>query len=315
MRSFLTEARDPLTGNPQPGTTGGLKKMREVFGDPACITGMTLLMNLQNTGPHTSANPPGEQLPDPHFNRPLTRRRPPLTGLAPEVGGDSELIQLLRRENTKAIMFGIPDSNPGMVPGFSLGKAAFGKFMSPLPEASPELFWQDDVLRSSETSGTVRVVHAYDGLDAMKTAMDKADRSRVHVIHVELAGVQDYLTSAYVKGSEFPPLKYAYNHPENPRLQPDALITPAEVEAAYGREDALMKWLVADFFAANSGSRMVSSTELMRMVAPSTGFSMSIAGLRTALADYLKTAGNNTVLPPIFRADGHYLSLANMFQV
>jgi hypothetical protein len=312
---LLTEARDPLTGNPQPGTTGGLKKMREVFGDPACITGMTLLMNLQSTGPHTSANPPGEQLPDPHFNRPLTRRRPPLTGLAPEVGGDSELIQLLRRENTKAIMFGIPDSNPGMVPGFSLGKAAFGKFMSPLPEASPELFWQDDVLRSSETSGTVRVVHAYDGLDAMKTAMDKADRSRVHVIHVELAGVQDYLTSAYVKGSEFPPLKYAYNHPENPRLQPDALITPAEVEAAYGREDALMKWLVADFFAANSGSRMVSSTELMRMVAPSTGFSMSIAGLRTALADYLKTAGNNTVLPPIFRADGHYLSLANMFQV
>jgi hypothetical protein len=40
-----------------------------------------------------------------------------------------------------------------------------------------------------------------------------------------------------------------------------------------------------------------------------------VAGLRAALADFLKNAGNDTILPPIFRADGHYLSLADMFQV
>src|ERR1022692_3500526 len=228
---LLAEGRDPLTGAPEPGRAGGLKKMREVFGDAVCITGMTMLMNVANTGPHTRAITPGEEIPDPHFNRPLTKRNPPLTGLTVEVGGDSELIRLLRRDNTKAIMFGIPDTNPGLVPGFSLGKAAFGKFMSPIPGTSPELYWQDDVLRSSETSGTVRVVHAYDGADAMKTAIGKADRSRIHVIHVELAGVQDYLQPAFIKGSEFPPLKYAYNHPDDPRLQQDALLPAAGVDA------------------------------------------------------------------------------------
>src|ERR1022692_2526012 len=268
-----------------------------------------------DSGPHTRAITPGEEIPDPHFNRPLTKRNPPLTGLTVEVGGDSELIRLLRRDNTKAIMFGIPDTNPGLVPGFSLGKAAFGKFMSPIPGTSPELYWQDDVLRSSETSGTVRVVHAYDGADAMKTAIGKADRSRIHVIHVELAGVQDYLQPAFIKGSEFPPLKYAYNHPDDPRLQQDALLPAAGVDAAYAREDALLQWLVEDFFPTDPGSRMVSSTDLMQMAVPSTGFSISVAGLRAALADFLKATGNNTVLPPVFRADGHYLSLANIFQL
>jgi hypothetical protein len=314
-QKLLAEARDPLTGAPEPGRTGGLKEMREVFGDAVCITGMTMLMNVVNTGPHTRAITPGEEIPDPHFNRPLTKRNPPATGLTPEVGGDSELIRLLRRDNTKAIMSGIPDSNPGLVPGFSLGKAAFGKFMSPSSETAPELFWQDDVLRSSETSGAVRLVHAYDGADAMKTAIGKADRSRIHVIHVELAGVQDYLQPAFIKGSEFPPLKYAYNHPDDPRLQQDALLPAAGVDAAYAREDALLQWLVEDFFPTDPGSRMVSSTDLMQMAVPSTGFSISVAGLRAALADFLKATGNNTVLPPVFRADGHYLSLANMFQL
>src|SRR5216684_2456453 len=37
---FLTEARD-LMGNLRPGRSGGLKKMQEVFGEAACITGVT----------------------------------------------------------------------------------------------------------------------------------------------------------------------------------------------------------------------------------------------------------------------------------
>ncbi len=38
-------------------------------------------------------------------------------------------------------------------------------------------------------------------------------------------------------------------------------------------------------------------------------------GLRSALAEFLKTWGNDTFAPPLFRADGHYLSRAEMFQV
>jgi len=149
----------------------------------------------------------------------------------------------------------------------------------------------------------------------MKAAIDKADRSRMHVVHVELASELDYLQPAFIKGSEFPPLQYCYNHPESPRLPSDALLPAAEVDAAYAKEEAALKWLVTDFFPADPGSRMVSSAELMHMAVPPTGFSISVAGLRTALADYLKTAGHNTILPPIFQADGHYLSLANIFQV
>lgn len=312
---FLTEARDPLTGAPQPGMTGGLKKMQEVFGDAACVTGMTMFMNVATAGAVTSANTPGEEIPNPQFTGKLKRPSVFRTGLKPEVGGDSELIQLFRRDNTKAIMFGIPDTNPGFIPGFSHGREAYGQLMSPIPETPPELFWQDNVLRSSEASGTVRLVRAHDGADAMNTAISKADRSRIHVIHVELASDQNYLQSSFIKGTEFPPLKYAYSHPEGPRLPGDALLPAAAVDAAYANEAALLKWLVEDFFPVDPGSRLVSSTELKQMAVPSSGFSISVEGFRAALADFLKIAGNNTVLPPIFRADGHYLSLADMFQV
>ena len=158
-------------------------------------------------------------------------------------------------------------------------------------------------------------MHANDGADAIKTAIGKADRSRIHVIHVELASDQNYLQPAFVKGSEFPPLKYAYNHPENPKLPQEALLPVAAVDAAYAKEDGLLKWFVEEFFPADSGSRAVSSTELMKMAVPSSGFSVSVAALRASLVDFLKAAGNNTTLPPVFRADGHYLSLADLFQV
>lgn len=311
---FLSESRDPLTGAVVAGGIGGLMEMQKVFGNPSCIAGMTMLTNVAASG-HTLAVPPGEETPDPHFNRPLTKRNPPLTGLTPEVGGDSELIELLRHDKIKALMFGIGDSNPGFVPGFSVGRAAFGRFMSPIGETAPEIYWQDDVLRSSEAVGPVRSGHAYEGEGALKALLEKADRSRIQVIHVEVGSEQNYLQPAFVKGSEFPAVKYAYDHPEAPFLAQDALLPLAEVDAAYAKEGAALKWLAEDFFPANAGSSMVSSADLMQMAAPSTGFSISVAGLRAALADYLKIASHNTVLPPIFQADGHYLSLADMFQV
>jgi hypothetical protein len=312
---LLAEARDPLSGTPEPGKAGGMKEMREVFGDPACVTGMTMWMNVLSAGPRTEANTPGDEMPDPHFSQPLKKAIPPRTGLIPEVGGDSELIQQFRRDNTKAIMFGILVANPGFIPGIRHGREVFGQLMSPIPESSPELYWQDNVLRSSEASGTVLPIHGYEGADAMKAAIGKADRTRIHVIHVELASDQNYLQPAFIKGQEFPPLKYAYNHPESPKLPADALLPAADVDAAYAKEDGLLKWLVEDFFPTDRGSRMVSSAALMQMAIPSTGFSISVERLRAALADFLKEAGSNTILPPLFQADGRYLSLADMFQV
>jgi hypothetical protein len=306
---FLSEAREPLTGAPEPGKVGGLKKMQEVFGAAACITGMTMWKNA--SGGISPDYAPG----DPHFEG-KTRKAPDLTGSQPEVGGDSELIQVLRRDNSQpSIMFGIADTNPGFLPGFRTAREGYGRIMSPISETSPELYWQDNVLRSSETSGTVSPVRARDGMEAMRAAIGRADRSRVHVIHVELASDQNYLQPAFIDGKEYPPVKYAYNHPESPKAPGDALLPSAAVEAAYAKEDGLLKWLVAEFFPSDLGSRAVSNLELLKMAEPSTGFSVSLEGLRAALVDYLKLAGNDTMLPVIFRAEGHYLSLADMFQV
>jgi hypothetical protein len=87
------------------------------------------------------------------------------------------------------------------------------------------------------------------------------------------------------------------------------------VNANYAKEDALIKWLLEDYFPATPGSRFVSNADLKQMAAPATGFSVSVDSLHAAVTDMLKIWGNNTYLPNYFRVDGHYLSLADMFQV
>jgi prepilin-type processing-associated H-X9-DG protein len=51
------------------------------------------------------------------------------------------------------------------------------------------------------------------------------------------------------------------------------------------------------------------------MALPSTGYSISVAALNTALSDMLSKWGNDTYPPNYLFADGHYLSLAETFQV
>ena len=229
---FLTEGRDPLTGVPQPGATGGLKEMQEVFGEAVCITGVT-----------------------------------------EDLGGDSEVVQHLGRYNNKAIMFGIPDPNPARsIPGYRGSAAEFGKEMSPIPDSSPELYWQDNVLRSSETSDSaIRVVYGYEGLDALKAVLSKVERSKVHIVHVELANERIYLQAPYTVSALSSPMKLAYDHPNQAKLPADALRSVDDMDAAYAKEDAIIKWLVDDFVPANPGARFVSSTDLQRMTPPGTG--------------------------------------------
>ena len=305
-KSFLTEGRDPLSGTLQPGKAGGLKAMQQVFGNAVCITGLTLPMKI---GPGVPAPIETGVSPDP-----TPVRVPP--SAVPEVGGDSEAVELLRRENSAAIMFGVLDVNLAHLPGYRPGLAGFARLISPLPYTPPELYWQDGVLRTSEASSdTVRLLHARDGSETVRKALDKVDRSRTHIIHLELASDQNYLQPGFIKGTEYPPLKYAYQRPLEPRLPPNALRPKSEIEASYAIEGAVLKSLSAEFAAGNLNDRFVSSTELRRLVVPSTGFRISMDGLRSGIAEYLKNWGNDTYAPPLFQADGHYLSMAEMFQV
>src|SRR5207253_216680 len=105
---------------------GGLKRMQEVFGEAACITGLSETM-----------------------------------------GGDTEFVQHIAQYNNKAIMFGLLDVNPlHDIEGIEGGMKDFSNRMSPSSDSSPELFWQDNVLRSSETSDgrTLRVIQADEGI-------------------------------------------------------------------------------------------------------------------------------------------------------
>jgi hypothetical protein len=273
---FLTEWRDPLTGVPNPNKVGGLKIFQEIFGEAACIVGMTS-----------------------------------------DIGGDSELVHQLGRLNTKAVMFGFPDPHPDLqIHGYRGSVEQFGRQMSPVANSSPELYWQDNVLRSADTSdAAIRKVVADEGPDALKAVLAKIDRSRIRIVHVELGALKKHLRPFYRDPIRYPPLMLAYDHPEAARLRPEALMDADAVNAAYAKEEALIRWLVEDFFPKNKGSRFLSSSDLRQMTPDSTGFTVSLADLKTGLSEQLKDWENTTHPPPYMKAGGRYLSLADEFQV
>lgn len=60
---------------------------------------------------------------------------------------------------------------------------------------------------------------------------------------------------------------------------------------------------------------MVSNSDLRRMTPPSFGFTVKTDDLSAALTKTMDEKGITTSLPNYFKVDGHYLSLAETFQV
>jgi hypothetical protein len=308
----LTEARDPLTGAPQAGSPGGLKEMQEVFGKAACITGVPLQFRRMGAG--TTSTPRARGVIPPPVPRP-SLPTVPVQALVPEIGSDSETVQQIHKYDSTAIMFGLPDTNPAKFAGFRVAEDLFSKSLSPQPDTSPELYWQDNVLRSSEASGDiVRLVHASDGPDALEKMLGKLERSKIHIIHVELGSEQDYVQPTVSKDPNYA-LTYAYSHVDHPQLPAEARRAPSDVDAAYGKEQSLLNWLATDFFPANPGSRFISSTDMERMAQPSTGFSISVGDLRAFLTERLAGLEHNTNPEAYVEVDHHYLSMADLYQV
>jgi len=295
---FLSEGRDPLTGDPKPGSAGGLQAMQQVFGKAACITGVSV---------------GAERLhPDPNRDMPGSG---PIPTVVPEVG-DWEIAPLLRRYNTDAMLFGLPGTNPAHLPGFGGSIVEIGHMMSPTPQTSPELFWADNFLRSSESAGLgARVIHGNEGPSGIKDFTTKLDRSRIRIIHMELGSDADYLKPDFVKTTLSPTLTYAYAHPDSPKIPAEDRLSVDQVNVTYSKQDAALNWLVAEFFPANSGSRFVSSSDLQKMTSASTGFSVRVDQLQAALKQTLDQWGSNTFPPPYFQVGNQYLSMAEAFQI
>jgi len=308
-KKLLSEGRDPLTGAPQPDAPGGLKETQAVFGQVAAVNATLYVPSA--FGPKGTAVTKAVNL---ESSTGASGGSPALTPV-PEVGDDREVATQVRQYNAQAIMFGLPDANPARLPGFWASEAGFGRLVSPAPDTSPELYWQDGMLRSTEGSDSVvRVVHASEGVDDIKKVLGGVARSRIRIVHLEFGSEEDYVQPWWTRQGHTA-LRHAYDHPENPQLPTEARRNAMGVDAAFAKEDAAMNWLLTDFFPANPGSRFVSNSDLKQMTPPSTGFSVSIEGLRAALADLLQKWGNDTFPPSFLFADGHYLSLADLFQV
>jgi hypothetical protein len=238
-------------------------------------------------------------------------------GLNVGLGIDSEYVYHLRRLNTKAILWGLPDPNPALnIHGYRGSVEQFGLAMSPIPNSSPELNWVNHYLRLSETSNaTVRVVAAQEGPEAIKKVVTSVDRSRVRMVHVELNDVRMYLSQFFDAGELFPPLKVAYNHPDHPNLPQEAFAEAKQLEEKQASQEALMQWLAGDFMRANAGSTFISSGNLAKMSPSDIGQSLSVAELQKAVASTLKAWGDNTYPPDYLVVGSQYLSLADTFQV
>lgn len=283
---FLTEWRDPVTGAVQPDRVGGLKKMQDVFGGAAAVTGITLGV-------------------------------PTLANVMPDLGSDVEAVHQLRRYNSEAVLFGLPDENPLHSVAYRGWTEAFGKDLSPYPITPPELFWQDGVLRTSESIGRDNQLFlANMGAAAFSYVIKMLDRNKVRVIHIELGNERNYLTKKFRGEYVYPPTKYAYAHPDHPQLPAEAFLEKDKVDAAFATEDELLDWLADDFIPDHPGSRFLSNASLKRMTPRESGYDLRMNALRSAVSKMLNDWGDRTTPPKYLLVNEFdFLSLAQTFQV
>jgi hypothetical protein len=283
----LTAARDPLTGALLPNGSGGLKKMQEVFGPASYIRGVFLVL-------HNSLGP------------------------MVEVGSDTEIVHALERLNTNAVMEGIADSSPAHAgsSNYRGWVAALSTVLGADPDSSPELFWQDGRLRSSEDGKSdLRLFRASAGVVSLKKALAGMDRSRIRILHIQIANQTNHAKPMPTHARPDVPLTYAYLHPEQPKYPAELRHSKAETDAAYANEEAVLHYLAAEFFPANPGSRFVSSEDLKRMTPPAWGYDLGTDKLRAAVQEMLAAWGDAPQPPKFLRVEGHFLSEADLFGV
>jgi len=202
------------------------------------------------------------------------------------------------------------------LPGYGGSLQGFGALMSPAPDCPPEVYWQDGFLRMSDTSGPpVRVVSSHEGVEALKAVLEKLDRSRSHVIRVELAHHTMHLRSDADSALLGSPIRYAYTHWKLPSIPEEVKLARQEVDANYAREEALLRYLMNDFFRANPGSHFISNAELRRMVKPGLGSRVSRQDLQRATKHLLEQWSQNNYPPTYAFSGNEYFSLADMFQM
>jgi hypothetical protein len=277
-RRFLTDFKNPVTGQPVPGLSGGLKRTQEVFGNVSYISGITT-----------------------------------------SLGGDSPAANEVTNLNPTALMMGIPGPDPRRgIEGSGFSAEQFSHYMSPDASESPELFWEDGILRLSDMSLRDNRPHSTDeDLASLKKVFEKLDRSHVRVIKLEVGGYRRYLRKR-TDGSIFAdPLEWLYYHPDGPSLPATlkALVDQNAVEVGYKNDEATLRWLLEEFLPANPASRFISIRDL-EAVSTSSNSEVSADQLKALASDLEGFLAKMPMQPPDFlRAGNRFFSLAESFQL
>jgi len=275
---FLTDFKNPVTGLPAPGLSGGLKRTLEVFGDVRFATGLTTSL--------------GGDAPSTHELHKMV----PGAILGGIPGND-------RRRG---------------IEGYDISAANFSNFMSPDSFEAPEVFWEDGHLRLSDASLADNKPHATDeGPEALKKVFQALDRSRARVIKLEVVAYKRYLTRRADGSVTADPLEWMYYHPDEPQIpiQMHAMVTQTEVEAGYKKDEAALQWLLGEFLPANPGSRLISVHELAQLAVPGPA-EVDAAELKALATDLNGHFVRRPMEAPNFgRAGSHFFSLAESFEL
>jgi hypothetical protein len=277
---FLNDFKDPVTGESVPGLSGGLKRVQEIFGPVAFISG---------------ANP----------NRMAS-------------GGDSAIVHEVRRLNDSAVLTGIgPADVRRGIEGYSTSAPSFSQMMSPEPSTSPEVYWADGFLRLSSTSlRDNKPITTDETPEAMASIFSKLDRKRVRVIRLEIGGYLRYMTKRSDGSVLYDPMEWLYFHPDEPHIPftMKPFVEPLTVEKGYRNEEAVLRWLCETFFPENPGSRFVSINDLKQMTDDPESAQVAPERLRAIANDLDRqySARSNEVANFV-TADGRYFSLAEAF--
>ncbi len=276
---FLTEYKDPVTGNPVANLTGGVAAERQTFGPPTLLSGLSL-----------------------------------------KLGSDTAFVHELKRMNIDGVLWGLQDPNPARgIHGYGGSVTGFSSGMSPVAETSPEVYWEDNYLRTSDFGvADLRVFSTTEDAAKLKEAFGKIDRSHVRVIHMEYGSYLRYLRLNGDGQPRFHPLFWVWDHPQEPTMPNGipALQGMNDITPKYQAEEANMKWLLEEFLPANPGSRFVSATELKSMATTPLNAEVSRKELAVAVDDLLAGFERIGANPPNYvRSGDTFFSLADMFSL
>lgn len=274
---FLTDFKDPITGRPVPGLTGGLKHMQEVFGEAAFIQGVSDTLG-------------GDSV---------------VTNQVRKLNANAMMLGVPPSDPRRGIE------------SYGASANAFADAMSPAPNTAPEVFWEDGALRLSNLSLTDNRPHSTDEpVDALKKAFAGLNRSRVRVIALELGSYKRYLVKRPDQSVVWDPMEWLYYHPDSPAFPPSMkpFLAERDVAAGYRNEEAVLNWLLDQYLPANPGSRFLSIRDLVQMAGPELPSEVSWDQIKALAADFeTRFKQFPTRLVDFLRAGDRYFSNAQAF--